>query len=114
MLLSLLLPSYIVVPIREVVNTLISSTTKETTLNPVVHNISNMDMNINTPRGRLAFSSMNSSRASLVYLATSSISYYKRMKIQSNNLPWNKQIEIYKYYMPSPPIQKINLHSDTI
>jgi len=29
---------------REVVNTLISSTTKETTLNPIVHNISNIDM----------------------------------------------------------------------
>jgi len=81
MLLSLLLPSYMVAPIREVVNTLIPNTTKETTLNPIVHNTSNMDIDINTPRGRLAFSSTNSLRTSLVQSVASSIPYYERIEI---------------------------------
>jgi len=81
MLLSLLPPSYMVAPIREVANTLIPNTTKETTLNPIVHNISNMDIDINTSRGRSAFSSTNSSRTSLVQSATSSIPYHERMEI---------------------------------
>jgi len=96
MFLSLLPPSYMAAPIREVVNILISSTTKETTLNPIVHNISNIDMDINTLRRRSASSSMNSSKVSSVYLTVSSILYHERMEIQSNNLPWSKQVEIYE------------------
>ena len=95
MLLSLLPSSYMVAPIREVVNTLIPGTIKETTLNPIVYNTSNMDMDINTSSGRSASSSMNSLRVSSMYSAASSIPYYERMKIQRNNLPWNKQVEIY-------------------
>jgi len=55
-----------------------------------------MDMDINTSRKRSTSSNTNSSRVSSVYLKASSIPYYKRMKIQSNNLLWSKQIEIHK------------------
>jgi len=53
-----------------------------------------MDININTPRERLASFNINNSRASSVYLDISSILYYERMEIQSNKLSWNKQVEI--------------------
>ena len=55
-----------------------------------------MDMDINTSRKRSTFSNTDSSRVSSVYLKASSIPYHKRMKIQSNNLLWSKQIEIHK------------------
>ena len=90
MLLSLLPPSYMVVFLREVANTLNPSTTKEIIVNTIVHNISNIDMNMNTPRRRSPLSSINYSRAASACLNTSSISYYKRMEIQSKKLSWDK------------------------
>jgi len=80
--------------IREVVNTLNPSTLKKTFVKPMVRNFSNMNMDIDTPRGRSASSSTNSSRASSVHLDVSSISYHERMEIQSNKLFWDKQVKI--------------------
>jgi len=76
---------------RELVNTLISITTKATILDPMVLNNYNMDMDIDTPRERSVSSSTNSLRAFSVHSNTSSIPYHKRMEIQSNNLPWSEQ-----------------------
>jgi len=53
-------------------------------------------MKIDTPRGRSVSSSVNSSRELSTHLSVSSISYHKRMEIQSNSLPWSKQVEIDK------------------
>lgn len=79
-----------VVFLREVANTLNSSTTKEIIVNTIVHSTSNMDIDMNTPRRRSALSSINYSRAVSAYSNIFSISYYKRMEIQSKKLSWDK------------------------
>jgi len=89
LLLSLLPPSCIVAPIRELVNTWNPTASKETKINSMVQNNSNMDIDINIPRGRSASSSTNSSRVSSAYLGLSSILYYKRMEVQSSKLTWD-------------------------
>jgi len=96
MLLFLLLSSCIVVSLREVANTLNSSTTKETIINPIVYNTSNINMDIDIPRRRSALSSINCSRAASAHLNTSSNLYYERMEIQSKKLSWNEQVDINK------------------
>ena len=81
-----------VAPIRDLANTLNPAASKETTINPMVQDNSNMDMDINTPRERSASSSTNSSRS--VHSNLSSIPYHERMEIQSKKLTWDKQVEI--------------------
>jgi len=83
-----------VAPIRELVNTLNPSVSKETIVNPMVLNISNRNMDIDTPRKRLAFSSVNNSRVLSTHSDVSSIPYHERMEVQSNKLTWDKQVEI--------------------
>ena len=53
-----------------------------------------IDIDIDIPREMSASFSTNSSRISLVHSNVSSISYYKRMEIQSNKLTWDKKVEI--------------------
>jgi len=55
-----------------------------------------MDMDIDTDilRGRSVSSNNNSSRKSSMHSNTSSISYHKRMEIQSDNPLWSEQVEI--------------------
>ena len=96
MLLSLLLSSCIVVPLKEVANILNSSTTKETIINPIVYNTLNIDIDIDIPRRRSALSSINCSRVALAHLNTSSNLYHERMEIQSKKLSWNEQVDINK------------------
>ena len=60
----------------------------------MVQNNSNMDMDINIPRGRSASSSTDSSRALSVHSDLSSIPYHKRVKVQSNKLTWDKQVDL--------------------
>ena len=55
-----------------------------------------MNIDIDTPRGRSATSSTNSSRASLTHSNLSSISYVERMEAQSNNLSWAEHIKLNK------------------
>ena len=56
-----------------------------------------MDMVINIDfdifRGKSVFSSNKISREYFVYSVAFSVSYYKRMEIQSDNPLWSKQIE---------------------
>ena len=85
---SLLLPSCMVVPIRELVNILFSSTIKHLLFILIVQNSSNIDININLDifRGRSVFSSNNSLKESSMHSNASFVPYYKRMEIQSDNL----------------------------
>ncbi len=57
-----------------------------------------MDINIDTniSRGRLASSNINNSKELSTHSDTSSVPYYKRIKIQSNNPLQSEQIEIEK------------------
>ena len=56
----------------------------------------NMVMNIDFDifRERSVFFSNKSSRESFVHSVASSVSYYKRMEIQSDNPLWSKQVKI--------------------
>jgi len=101
LLLSLVPPFYIVVPNKELANTLFSfdiSISNISLFIPMAQNPSNMNMNINTDvtRGRSASSNINNSRESSTHLDTSSVPYHKRMKIQSDNTLWSEQVEIEK------------------
>ena len=89
-------PSCMVASIRELVNILFPSIISDFLFISSIKNSSNIDMKIDTPRGRSVSSSVNSSRELSTHLSVSSISYHKRMEIQSNSLPWSKQVEIDK------------------
>ena len=56
--------------------------------NSEIYNTTNIDMEINTPRGQSANSNTNNSREVSVQLSISSISYIERIKAQNNNLSW--------------------------
>jgi len=94
MLLSLILPSYMIVPSRELANTLNSST-----LQSYQHHQSPSSINIhceshfinikdNTQRGCQCFSSLsiNSSREMSINSTTSSMNYIDCIQAQSRNL----------------------------
>jgi len=80
-----------VVSTRELVNILISNTSKDSTFNPkILQNYSiDMDIDINIPRGRSP-SSTNSSRESSAHSKVSSIPYHERMIFQNDNLFWSE------------------------
>ena len=75
-------------PIRELANTLFPT---DSLLIPSVLNSSNMDMDIDTPRGRSFSSSENNSRESSTHSNTSSVPYHERM--ENFNTSWNEQVE---------------------
>ena len=89
-LLSLVPPSCMVAPNRELANTLFPFDTS-TLFNPMVQNNINMDMDIDTPRGR---SAIHNSRELLAHSSVSSIPYVERMETQSNNPSWADQVEL--------------------
>ena len=86
-LLSLLLPSCMVAPIKELANTLFSTFIKVLSTNSMAQITFNIDINIDfdISRRKSVFSSNKSSRESFIHSATSSVPYYKGMEIQSNN-----------------------------
>ena len=88
LLLSLLPPSYMVTPIRELANTLFPSTAIYLLSTSIAQSSSNMDMDIDIDvlRGRSASFSINSSRESSMHSNALFVPYHKRMEIQSNNL----------------------------
>ena len=98
MYLSLLSPSYMVVLIRGLVNTSLSTSTKALSTNLMAQIPANMNMNIdiNIPRGRSALHFSKSSRESSIHSNVSSVSYHTRMEIQSNNFLWSKQVKAEK------------------
>ena len=91
-------PSCMVVFRRELVNTFVSSTTKElySPSIPIVQNNLNMNIEVNTPRRRSAFSSVNNSRELSAHFSISSI---ERMKAQSNDPLWAEQVETEKVFV---------------
>ena len=91
-------PSCMVVFRRELVNTFVSSTTKElySPSIPMVQNNLNMDIEVDTPRRRSAFSSINNSRE---LSAHSSIFSIERIKAQSNDPLWAEQVETEKVFV---------------
>lgn len=82
-----------IVPTRELVNTLFLSTTKDSKFDLIVLDNYNMDMDINIPRERTPSSNMNSLRVSLTHSNAFSIPYHERMTIQSKDPSWSEQIE---------------------
>jgi len=69
---------------RVTTNTLYSIMSREFIVNPIVQSNSNIDMNIDILRGRLASSSANNSRVLSAHSNMSFVLYYKRIEIQSN------------------------------
>ena len=82
-----------VAPIRELVNTLFSTSFTTLQSNPMAQLPSNMNMDVDIDiiRGRSASSSQISSIKSLTHSAASSTPYHKRMEIYNNLLNKDKQ-----------------------
>jgi len=78
-----------VVPKRELVNTLnpFTSNTQLSTTH-ITHNNNNIDMEVDTPRERLAISSINVFREALAHSSVSSILYVERIEAQNNDPSW--------------------------
>ena len=74
-----------VVPTRELVNTLFSSSITAFQTSQVAHIPSTMDIDIDSDivRGRSAFSSRNSSRESSILSKASSMTYYECMEVMN-------------------------------
>jgi len=92
-LLSLLPPSCMVVPKRDLVNIPFPFDIYNFS-SPMVQNKLSMDMDMDTPRGRSTSSSANSSRELSTHSNLSSIPYHKRMEDQSNKLSWDEQVKL--------------------
>ena len=88
LLLSLLPPSCMVVPIREVVNKQFSLSSAITLNSIISQEPSYIDIDINNSiiRGRSTLFSKDGLRSSLISSSTSSISYHQHIEI-NNNLP---------------------------
>jgi len=111
-LLSLLPPSCVVAPERDLANIPFPFDIYNFS-NPMVQNESSMDMDIDTPRGRSTSSSANSSRESSTHSNLSSIPYYERMEDQSNKLSWDEQVELnekeeFTLSYATPKVRKTN------
>jgi len=83
-----------VVPNKEPANTLLPSVTNIAS-SSMVHNNMNMDMDVNTSRGRSINSSIDELSA---HSSLSSIFYIERMEAQSNNLSWANQVDKFDKY----------------
>jgi len=114
-LLSLIIPSCMVAPIRELANITFSTTTKALSSNTLDQMSLNMDIDIDVdvPRGRPSSPSNNSSRESSILSKASTVPYYERMEIQSNNPLWSKQVEAEEVAQSLNAISKENYKSDT-
>ena len=113
MLLSLLLPSCIVVSNRKLVNTQFSFDISSTS-NPQAHldtlNMEN-DINMDPPRGR---SQINSRDLSIIS-TTSSKSYHKCMEIQNHNQLWCNQVEDeYNAHSSDTNVEEINISNGSV
>ena len=107
---------FILVPNRELVNTLIPFN-NYTPIISIVNNNNNINIKINIQRERLVNSSTNISRELLAHSSISSILHVKRMEAQSNNLSWANQVnelnklqEFYSFYT-SPKIGEDNIYN---
>ena len=94
-LLSLLPPTCLVVPIRELANQSSFTTTKALLSNKLVQSSPSMDTDINmaASRGRSLSHLGTRFRESSILSTTSSIPYHERMEIQSSNPSWSEQVE---------------------
>jgi len=72
-----------------------------------------IDIDVDVPRGRPSSPSNNSSRGSSILSKASTVPYYERMKIQSNNPLWSKQVEAEEVAQSLNAISKENYKSDT-
>ena len=90
MLLSLIPPSYIVVPNREIAN--INSFLNFLAIyNPVEANYISEDINIDEPRDRSIIPSRVISRVILVHSTILFILYFERIEVQSSDPSWFNQ-----------------------
>ena len=91
-LLSLIPPSCMVAPSSELANTLFP-VNLNTHITPITLNNNQMDMEVDTLRGRSVSSSANGSRESSAHSSVSSIPYVERMEAQSNDPSWVEQVD---------------------
>ena len=89
-LLSLLPPSCMVAPIRELANTLNPFTPKLQENQPELYNYYSMDTEIDMPRG---CSASLSSRGISPNSTVSSMDYVEQVQAMSKNLTWAEQVE---------------------
>ena len=94
LLLSLVLPSYIVAPNRELANTLFSFDISIISVS-MAYNNKNKNIDIDTLRGRSVNTNTNGSRELSIYSSASFISYIERMEAQNNNPSWTNQVDEY-------------------
>ena len=94
LLLSLVLPSYIVAPNRELANTLFSFDISILSIS-MAYNNKNKNIDIDTLRDRSVNTNTNGSRELSIYSSTSFISYIERMEAQNNNPSWTNQVDEY-------------------
>ena len=92
-LLSLLPPSCMIVPIRELANTLHSFTLKPQNNQLNLSKCYLMDIEIDFPRGHSASPSLNSFRGTSASSAASSIDYADHIQVQADNMTWTEQVE---------------------
>ena len=90
--LSLLPPSSMVAPNRELANTQFPFDISSTS-NPQAHLNKAMDIDIDTPRGRSANPSTNNSRESSTHSSVSSIAYADRVQALNNSPSWADQVK---------------------
>jgi len=64
-----------------------------TYITPIILKDSQIDIEMDFPRGRLVLSSTNNSREVLAHSSIFFISYTKRIEAQSNNLSWANQLD---------------------
>jgi len=94
LLFSLILSSYLVVPVRELANKQLSTSTISSKLSNIAHLLSTIDMDVdNITREGSTSSNKPSSKSTSVVSDASSIPYYLGMEI-NNDLPDEITVEI--------------------
>ena len=111
---SLISPSYIIVPNREIANSNISTYTSAMSY-LVESKVDSDDIQIGASRGRSNVASTNLSRESSVLFKASSVEYIAYIKVHSTNFNWANQTEekLFKLSYVMPIEREFNVYGQT-